>query len=269
MTLSITATADNESSPPSAVVTVTDTTVPPVSSVTVLRVQSDGTTATVRTADGLPASLSLIGGASSVTLVDREVPFGQTVTYTVENTSAISDPVVVDSTRPWLVHLTNSAASMPVTIAELAPRTREVVEGVLVVMGRRRPLVVTDGIRRAAAATITVRTDTLAEQAALDLLLDDARTLLLNVPADQGWGVTWEYIAVSTSQEERLIDYAPGPRRYWVLPYRVVDSPAGGSFGSTPGGGGDNTWAALALQATTWGDAATLYATWSDASAGV
>lgn len=261
MALSLTATANPGSVPPSVLITLAGATSP----TTLTRQAADGSRSVVRTADGLPVPV----GTTSV--VDYGAPFGEQLTYIGNGTTA-SNPVVLNVPDPWLVHPGRPGQSMPISVAEFGPRNAAPAQGMFRVIGRRNPIVVTDGQPGTLQSSVTVRTRTLAELGKLRALLSDAAPLLLNVPATLGWGVEAEYISVTSVEEARLMDYAGRPDRYLTLAYVVVDAPAGGWGGGGTGGGdggtGTRTWADLALEAGTWAEAGALYATWADAATG-
>lgn len=193
---------------------------------TITRLDPDGRTRTVRTFDGNPLSLSTGAGL----IYDYEAPFGSPVTFsTVESPGIVSAAVAVNSTRVWLIHVGVPELSTPVTVASLGPRTYAARRGVFYPMGRATPVVQTDGSRKSAEWTLSVYTATLEERAAIEDLCSDAGVLLLNVPADKGWGVNAEYVAVGDLTENRVSRFAGEPSRTWELPLTVVDAPAGGS----------------------------------------
>lgn len=262
MALTITVVPDLTTTPPSVKVTVADPS-GAVQSATVLRYHADGSRGTVRTGDGKP--VPLVNG--SATLVDFEAPYGQQLTYAA-NGIALSSPITVAESRVWLTHLFHPERSMPVKVADLDPGKRTIRQGVKWVIGRDDPIVVTDGQRRRPQPTLTVRTPTLSDLTRLETLLSDGSTLLFNVPADKGWGVTAQYVAVGDVDEARVVRYGKGPQRNWTLPYQVVSAPLGGTGSSGGGGGSGRTWADLAQEATTWADAAAQYQTWAAAAAG-
>lgn len=283
MTLAVAAVAQPGTTPPSVRLTITSSS---STAVTVQRQLPDGTTEEVRTSDGNPLSVS-----GTATLVDAAAPFGQQITY-IANGAAVSNAVVVNADRPWLVHLGYPDRSVPVAIARIDARDRDVTQGVFWPMGGKYPIVVTDGTRRAPASTLTVRTTGLAAEAALERILADASTLLLNIPASRQWGVTYEYVAIGKVSEANPAGWGGYPDRLWDLPYQVVQAPVGGTVGvgggiGVPGSGnsgggagggsgsGTRTWGDLAaeLQAElgrtpTWADAAAKYPTWAAAAAG-
>lgn len=276
MALALTATPNLVSNPPSIRLDLTDP-ANAVTSATVLRLLPDGTSAAVRTPDGKPLTLTTSGTAKVASLDDREAPYGQPVTYVANNT-AFAGPVTLDEDQAWLINPGNPERSLPIEVWEIgATRRKAAALGTFEVIGRERPIVITDGRRRSPETSITVRTRTLGQIAALDRLLADARTLLLNIPADFGWGVTREYVAIGDVEETRITEYGPQADRFWVLPYRVVDAPLGGTSSATdpgtppPGGGGTpgtRTWGSLALEVGTWKAAAAKYPTYGAAAAG-
>lgn len=259
MALTLTATANMATVPPSVTITLDGATSPTV----LIRQSADGSQATVRTAGGLPIP------TATTNIVDYAAPFGQQLTYIAGAVS--SNPVVVAVTEPWLIHPGRPSLSMPVTIAEFGSRATDPAQGVFRVIGRRNPIVVSDGQAGPLTSSVTVQTKTLVELTRLGQLLADASPLFLNVPATLGWGVTSEYISITSTDEARLIDYAGLPNRYVTLPYIVVDPPVAAAVGggSDDGGlSGTRTWADLALEAGTWAEASGLYTTWADAATG-
>ncbi|NUT08182.1 MAG: hypothetical protein HOV76_32415 [Hamadaea sp.] len=195
-------------------------------STTVVRNDPDNVQRPVRTSDGAPLTLS--GGVGL--LYDYEVPYSTVVTYTtLESPTVLGVDVTVDVDQVWLIHPGVPGLSMPVNVASIGTRTRSVQQGVHWPMGRKTPVVQTDGQRKAPSGQIELRVESLEELADLEALTDDAGTLFLNIPADFGWGVSACYISVGDIQEDRLVEYAGEPRRYYQLPFQVVDQPVGGT----------------------------------------
>ena len=209
---------------------VTDTgTSPALFAATVTRLDSDGQTRTVRTADGNPLVLTTSGATRVGTLYDYEMPFGVEVTYSTLETPANTATATVPETRVWLIHPGVPSISMPITAEKVGSRSRKAQRGVHYPMGRKYPVVQTDGSRKAAEYTLSVYTATVSEGANLEALLDDATPLLLNVPAAKGWGITAEYVSVGDVEEARVTRFPGEPARIWQLPLTVVDAPVGGS----------------------------------------
>jgi len=224
--VTVTATPEPGNVPPRVRLNITDTGTPAVTAVTPTRLNPDGSTVPVRTYDGNPLTLTSGTGL----LYDYEMPYGAPVSYsTIESPTLSSAQVAVGVADVWLVHPGVPALSQPIRVIAINERVRKAQRGVHFPMGRRGPVVQTDGQRKSAAYTLTIRTNTDSARAAIDNLLDDASVLLLNVPATKGWGVTAEYVSVGDSTEARFAPYGSEQRRTWDLPVLVVDRPVGGS----------------------------------------
>lgn len=227
-TLTLTATAYPNSSPPGVRLDVAASGSPTVTSVTVTRTDASGKTYPVRTSDGGPLVIS--GGIATV--FDPEIPYGSTSTYAVSATGAttVTASASVDVAQVWLVHPGVPALSMPLpVISDFGELNRPIDRGVFQVIGRPDPIIVTGGARSTPAGVLGVRTKTDAQRLALDLLLDDGSALLLNLPATLGWGMSTCYVAIGDVTTARTVDFAGQPWREWTLPYQVVGRPAGGS----------------------------------------
>jgi hypothetical protein len=274
VTVTITAAAQPGTTPPSVALTITSTS---SAQVTVQRQLPDGTAENVRTANGAPLTVS-----GTTKLVDAGAPYGQQLVY-VANGATVSNSVVLVVNQPWLVHLAYPDRSVPIDIGTIEPLDRDIAQGTQWPMGGKYPIVVTDGTRHAPSGTITVLTEGLPDLAAIEQLLDDGSTLLLNIPSTLGWGIDWEYVAVGKLSEARIVQYGPESGRAWTLPYQVVQAPVGGTAGigggiGAPGSGnsgggssvppGTRTWADLALEASTWTGAAAKYSSYAAAAAG-
>jgi hypothetical protein len=173
-TVTVVPTVDLTSTPPSVVLSVTDTGTPNLFATTVTRLDPDGVWRNVRTSDGNPLVLTTSGANRVGTLRDNEAPYGTPVTYsTIESPSAVSSPVTVGETRVWLVDPGTPALSVPIEMraGSFAEESWDVQQGIFWPMGRSTPVVQTDGARKAPASSVTVKIDTLAELADLRALL--------------------------------------------------------------------------------------------------
>lgn len=215
--------------PPRVRVDIVDAGTPAVSEVTVLRLDPDGRRYPVRTQDGGPFELTVSDSSRVGVLYDYEAPYGQQVTYLLAENSAVAAPATLDADQVWLIHPGVPSRSLPVTVTDLPERQRQVRRGVFYPLGGQFPVVVTDGRRKAPEGILLVRTETDQDRVRMNTLLDDAQTLLLNVPADHRWGVTRMWVAIDTTRERRFLPWGPHPYRNWELPYAVVGRPAGGS----------------------------------------
>jgi len=232
--ITVTATVENSTGPldvPRVRLNVTDTgSSPALFAATVTRLDPDGRVVPVRTNDGNPLVLTTSGTTRVGLLYDYEAPYQAPVTYsTMETPGSSSAAVTVAESKVWLIHPGVPELSMPISVASVGNRTRSISQGVFRPMGRRSPVVQTDGQRKSPEGTLELNTLTLAEAARFEALTDDAGVLLLNVPASFNWGLPTSYVALGDIEEGRLVDYAPEPRRLQNLPYIVVDRPAGGS----------------------------------------
>ena len=227
----VVATAEPDNVPPRVKIVVTDTGTPAVSSVTVVRRDPDGSTVPVRTLDGNPLILSTVGSNRVGTIYDPEPPLGITVTYSTLENPASSSTAEVDSDLVWLVHPGVPSRSLTIDCrpASFQSTGRSVNRGVFRPLGRKSAVVVTDGRRKSAETQLVFRTETLSQLDAVVNLVDDAQTLMLNVPPSYGWGITKAYIAVGDIDEDRPSDIGSYALRDWTFPYTVVDRPAGGS----------------------------------------
>lgn len=258
----ITATAEPENVPPRVRINIVDTGTPAVTEVTVMRLDPDGRRHPVRTQDGGPFGLTTSGSDHVGVLFDYEPPYGQPVTYTVEENPATAASVTLNSEQVWLIHPGVPSRSVPITITDLPDRQRQVRRGVFYPLGGKFPIVVTDGRRKAASGQLRVRTETDQARIAMDALLEDAQILLLNVPAGHRWGVTTMYLAIDTTRETRFLNWGPHPYRNWDLPYAEVARPAGGA---------QSQWSLADVQASyaTLVDVKAAYATLADLQANV
>ncbi len=275
MAITITAVPDLAATPPSAVVTVASTT---AATVTLVRQHPDGTRVDVRTPDGGPLVFTAAGQR---VLVDSEAPYGQPLLYSAGG--VYSPPVTVTPDRPWLVNVGTPARSVAVIVQNAGTRSTTVRQGLFDILGRARPLPVGGGPRTSPRGNLLLRSMTLTDADALEALLADGAVLLLNVPADRGWRLGTEYLAVGDVAEDRIVPYGPAPYRTWNMAYAVVDAPVGGTqdLDTSPGGGGNpappgsRTMADLAVELAallgrqgTMADAAGIYSDMADAAAG-
>lgn len=198
------------------------------SSTTITRLDPDGNTRPVRTLDG--NALTLTGNAGLV--YDYEAPFGAPVTYSsLESPATLSAPVTLAESQVWLIHPGVPSLSTPIELDADSWQEEEwaVTQTLHWVLGREFPVMQSDGMRKAPSTSITVSVDSLDRLASLRYVLTDAGTLLLNVPADMSVGVDTAYIAVGAARNLRPSNIGQDAHRRVVLPYQVVDRPAGGT----------------------------------------
>jgi hypothetical protein len=222
--------------------------------VTVTRMDPDGRTRAVRLAEPAPIIGDVWVG------YDYEPWFDQPVMYTATagSTAANSAEITLVVNQTWLRHPGIPSLSMVVDVQGDGEPVRRVNRAVLEPLGRRTPIVVTDGRRKAKTSTITFRTYSQAEVDALLAITDDVSVLLLNVPPAWGWGIVHQYMALGDLTETRTAPTAAWlPGRLWTAPYAVVDRPAGGLQSQ-------RTYADVLTEAATYQDLRTTYDTYSD-----
>lgn len=214
------ATAQPDNTPPRVKLDATGLT---GTSVTIVRVDPDGRTRTVRTAE--PGTLTSGAG----TWFDYEAPYGQPVTYrTTDSSPVTAAPVTLNATSVWLIHPGVPGRSISVAaenVGSVEPRARAARAAVMQPLGRNTPIVVSEP-RGASTFGWTFLTETLGQLDAVWTLLADGSALLLNIPPAFGWGLTWQYVNVGDAQEN---DIAGGnvPARVWSMSLQVVDRPIG------------------------------------------
>lgn len=253
--MSATAIASSDDEPPFITIAVTGLTDYIGGVLTCVRLNPDGTTDPVRQADP-----NVEIDAAEMALVDYEAPYGIAVSY---RTLAVLSPetdleqstgtATVDTSQPWLVHPGTPALSQPIEVTDLATRTREINQSIQAPIGRRRPIVLTDGTLRSPAGTLEITTETLTERDDLLTLLQDLTPLLLNIPHSLGWGVTSEWVAFGGVTETAII--GGSPVRTFVLPYRTVERPVGTVTI-------DRSWADVLTEAASWTELKNRYVTW-------
>lgn len=243
--------------PPRVRLDVLDSGGPAITSVVVVRHDADGRTVPVRTTDGGPLGISP-GGL----IYDYEMPLGTSVAYsTEEDPATVSASVQVDDASAWLTHPGVPELSRAIALQSISERTRRTERAVFYPLGRARPVVHTDGQRKAPAYSITLLTYTLDELDDALALLDDSSVLLLNVPADKGWGFGAEYVSLGDVTERRASRYVGDPMRFIDLTLVVVDRPAGGTQA-------ERTWADVMVDYATWADVMAAHPTWLSLLAG-
>lgn len=228
-----------------------------VGSATVYRNDPDGSRSPVRDAE--PVVMD-----GPVALVDDECPLDEVIDWiaidTTDFTNTLaSSPVTIPSTdRIWLKHPGKPALNINLVPAEPPERHYAMAAATLTAMGRRHPIVITDGRRKAATSSLSLRTSTLAEAAALRAILDDGTPLLLQAPAGFDLGSVW--IQPLDLSEKWIVRYLPNTRRLWALEFAIVDRPAGMSMVSIAG-----SWQYWQAQFSSWDEMRDQYPTWQEA----
>lgn len=241
---------------------VVDANIPERFAASVVRHDPDGRVVPVRTPDGEALVLQTSGVTRVGLVYDYEAPYGEPVTYsTLESPAIVSAPVTVAETRVWLNHPGVPELSRPVVVQEFGARARPIPQGVFMPLGRREPIVHTDGQRKAASFSLSLLTQTEEEARLLEPLLEDGSALLLNVPATSGYGVPTEYVSIGEVTVSRVARYAGNPLRLWQMQCTVTARPVGGTQA-------ERTWVDVIANYATWADVMNAYESWFDVLAG-
>lgn len=257
-------TVEMDSRPARVRLNVTDTgSSPAYTQATVLRVNPDGRTSTVRTPDGNPLTLTTSGVTRVGLVYDYEAPYGLPVTYTTEeNPATVSGQVTVNVAEVWLIHPGVPELSMPVELlaGSLAEEEWAVTQAAYWPLGREYPVVHTDGMRKAPTSSLLVSVDNLTDEARVRAVVRDTSALLLNIPTSLDYGMDASYIAIGSVKNRRVTDIGGDAHRAIELPFQVVDRPAGGTQA-------DRTYADLLVYAS-YSALQASYATYQDVLSG-
>lgn len=229
-------------------------------SATIRRVDPDGRRVPVRDAE--PAVLV----TDTVTVDDQEAPLDVEVYYEAtdsdDGTVITSTPITVPSSgQVWLKHPGRPSLNQVITPTAPPERTRELEVTAHTILGRRHPVTISGGRRRAPVGKLELRTRTLGEAGALRDLLDDGSVLLLQGPDGFDLGSTW--IQPMNLSEKWLVRYLGDTYRLWSLDYVTTDRPAGLSLrGITEG-----TYAWAAANFESYAAALLAYPTYAEMAA--
>lgn len=192
-------------------------------SVSVYRQDPDGRTVTVR--QGSPVIVT----SGGVTIYDYEAPFDESVTFSVQDGSAIAYSAAVTLTSggvPWLVHPGMPELSVPLGVMEWPKWRLPVARGVFAPIGRKHRVVVASR-RQSGEGDLSVYTASAAAGDALDAILADGTALLLKGTQVEGAGTRWVSVG-DVDREPVEVDL----RAFivWNLPLIEVDAPAGNAL---------------------------------------
>lgn len=175
-----------------------------------------------------------VASGGTVTVADPEAPLDLAVSYLATSPTypyqqlRTAAPVTLAAAArggTWLTHPTRPELAMTVQVDAQPAKDRDIDQAVFPVLGRRMPVVLTGGVRRAASFTVQIFTQTEAERLGMLALLDDGAPLLLRTPAGYGFDpLCW--VAVGKVTETPWIEYGPEPARYWPLVCQQVDPPS-------------------------------------------
>jgi len=142
--------------------------------------------------------------------------------YQVLESNAVT---LVSSGSSWLTHPNRPDLATILWVERNPDRERPIAQGIFPVLGRYRPVVRTDGIRKASQYTLECATETYAAYANMLQLLQDGSPLLLRTPAGYPFEAqTW--MSVGTVRETVISPKVTAFERRWPLPVIEVDAPS-------------------------------------------
>lgn len=172
-----------------------------------------------------------VSGSGSATFSDPECPLDVPVYYTITSPtypsqSLTSNTVTLTSAgATWLTHPTMQGLSTKVVVERNPAKSRALEIAYYKVIGRRRPVPVTAGMRSAPTYTLDVFTETSAQRDNMLQLIDDGAPLLLRTPAGYGFDAqTW--LSVANVDEMPVSGSVLEWARRWPLPCVEVDPPS-------------------------------------------
>lgn len=236
-----------------AFVSLTATGLAGYSSITVNRVQPDGSIIAVRGASGYAPA-----GSSIAAFFDYEGPLGVAFYYqlvgdgaTIATSGSITIPVAPDTY--WIKNLAIESQSAMVKVSKMSPVTRG--GRVLAnspVLGRKNPIVVTD-VRGGRTGTMTLYTLDSTGASGIEGLFAAGGTLLFQAPYQYGFKDMY-FVAKDLTEEWAFL--AGDFTRLWSFDFIEVDSPSADlSVLST------NSWATV-VNFGTWQKVATKRTSW-------
>lgn len=172
-----------------------------------------------------------VGSTGSITISDPEAPLDIPVSYQVSSPNypyqqIASSAVTLDSGgHSWLTHPLRPELSTKVMVQRNPAKERGIDQAVFPVIGRRRPVVVTAGVRRSPIYTLDAFTKTEDERHTMLCLLGDGAPLLFRAPAGYGFDPQ-AWLSVGPVQETPITGYVRKWARRWPLPCIEVDAPS-------------------------------------------
>lgn len=226
---------------------------------------ADGNWSRVDTFTGVPTKVALTRGVNNAFVESITV-----VPSTEPDDYSDSDTATLDVDGAWLIHPVQPTLSMEVedsshgnsaeSIIHIdeptrARRTASALRTLHWGVGRRRPVVVTNGPRAADEWDLVIHPQTFAATDDLRSLVDDQTPLLLRIPPAFGWHLPDDWYSVGDVTIDR--DDVPEVSESAVvtLPLTPVDEPIVRQ-------GAVRTWGDLLMEASTWADVLTIYDSW-------
>ncbi|MFE5332572.1 hypothetical protein ACFRCG_39960 [Embleya sp. NPDC056575] len=248
--------------PSTASVTIQIGSIPHPTTITLSRVDPDGTRHPVRAMGGDAAGLATTG--TTMIFEDYEVPLNVGVHYEYSwpgsstSTTSVTIPPPSQPYMLWLKDPGQPARNVCLMARSTGAWSRKVDRGVYPVRGARMPVIISD-TRTSREGSVQVYTRSADEEAALDWLLDTGSTLLL-----QGLNLGSVYVSVGDSEDAPVDADGSDPWRVWTLPITELDRPIGGIQGTA-----GRTWQNIYNNYATWQAVFDAYETWLGVLTGV
>jgi hypothetical protein len=179
-----------------------------------------------------------IAVGDTLALYDYESGNGETVVYraqaqrtsttggltqvTVSPWSLSSTPTSWSSTSVWLKSPVFPGFNTTIRLGAFGTFTRSISRGVFPIVGRSRPVVVSD-VRQGLEGQMTVAVRSVAELNAIRFMSDVSATVLLQTPPSYNFGS--KYLALGDEHEDRINIVASNPYRWVQFDFTEVDSP--------------------------------------------
>jgi hypothetical protein len=217
---------------------------------TVQRTSPSGSTVSVRGAQDAD-----VEGAAAI-VHDWEVPFDVALHYVAtfyDDNGVVLGTASADYTHSygeceaWVVDLARPTNSLPLTIESFVSLDFEVAAGVMRVLNRRAPVLVTLPAWTPEGELVLL-TETLDERDALRALLGEGYPILVRTIPEQGVGNI--YLGVTDFKEERLLSLGDRPQRRFTIAVVQVERPAAHVFQPIP----PATYAAVAAEFANYAD---------------
>jgi len=204
--------------------------VDPAARLSIYRVNPDGSQKRVI----VDANAKLIGG--SWTGFDYHCPFNAQVQY-IASASAVSSsmtPATLPSSVSWLIHPNNPSLSVQLdAVADFADQAFDGAAVISFPYSGVYPISLTEGAQRAPTGQLTARVNTRAKANAVLSLLADGGPMLMNLASKDPaawWDQPWAWIQRTTVTPTNTAKNLTGGSRKFVIPYQVIDTPAGAAL---------------------------------------
>lgn len=226
-----------------------------------------------------------IAAGDTLAIYDYESGNGESVVYraqaqrtstvagitqvTVSQFSTLSTPTSWSSSDVWLKSPLFPAFNTTIRLGQFGTFTRRIARGVFDVVGRPKPVVVSD-VRHGLEGQMTVSVRSTAELDSIRFMSDLSSTVLLQTPPSFNFGS--KYLALGDEREDRINIVASNAYRWVQFDFTEVDSPVGDAAGIyvppvvQPPAVSISTWDDVSAAAADWATLANRYTAWADLS---